>query len=93
MKPVYTFQAYAFGLASWKKTRQDTKNCIVLEDKTHHSYVLPYFEEQRSYFANRVGIDKDTIIEPKAGPQVIHQDRKAGHNSCDSQWTAELITR
>ena len=54
--------------------------------------VTPDFEEQGLHLGQTVGIDEFPVIEPQTSPEVVHEHRKAGHDSKHAPWTTELIT-
>lgn len=39
-----------------------------------------------------LGDDELAIVEPKADPEVVHQDRKECHHGRDAKRTAELVS-
>ena len=54
--------------------------------------MTPNFDEQRLYLEQTVGVDKPPVVEPQAGPEVVHEHRETGHDSKYTPWTTELIT-
>ena len=60
--------------------------------KTYCFDVTPNFDEQGLRLGQTVGVDKLPVVEPQAGPEVVHEHRETGHDSKYTPWTTELIT-
>ena len=54
--------------------------------------MTPNFDKQRLYLEQTVGVNKPPVVEPQAGPEVVHEHRETGHDSKYTPWTTELIT-
>lgn len=55
--------------------------------------MIQYFEEEGFGFLDGMRVYKVAVIEPKARPEVVHQDGEASHNGQDAPRTTKLITR
>jgi hypothetical protein len=53
--------------------------------------VIPHTEEERAYIIEGLRVNKPSVIEPEAYPEIVHQQRKTGHDSDDTPWPAEFV--
>ncbi len=53
--------------------------------------MLPHAPEERLDVIDGGGVYKGAVVEDQADPEVVHQDREAGHDGEDTPWTTELI--
>lgn len=54
--------------------------------------MVPHTPEERLDIIDGGGVDKGAVVEDQADPEVVHQNREAGHDSEDPPWSTELIS-
>lgn len=65
---------------------------LIQSSGTHLGNVCPHTAQKRFNLGNGIRMDELAIIEPKAYPQVVHEDRETGHNGNYPPRTTEFIS-